>query len=155
MVKKLVLLFCLFIFLVGCRNNQVFSDYQSVEKTGWHKKKKLVFVYQNGKEDQTVDIYLGFRHNENYPYSNLNLRSEVSQNGKILTQETLVDIPLAEPDGTWIGKGMGRIKEIKVPFKQKVELKSNGKYIFALWQAMRTDTLKGVEDMSLMIEKSK
>lgn len=59
---------------------------------------------------------------------------------------------LAEKSGKWIGNSYGNDKEIllylPIPFQEL------GKYEFSLSQAMRIDSLPGIENVALIIEEN-
>lgn len=72
--------------------------------------------------------------------------------GGYATSDTL-QILLAESSGKWIGSGMGKIKECRVMLQDRIRFPESGTYSFCIEQAMRTQTLKGIEDIGIRIEK--
>ncbi|HDZ14805.1 MAG TPA: gliding motility lipoprotein GldH, partial [Pricia sp.] len=95
-----------------------------------------------------------------YPYSNLFSIAELESP----TGETIKDslqYRMALPDGTWLGKGFGSMKENKLWYKENIIFPTSGVYHVRLSQAMRKNgsvngvvNLKGVTDVGFEIEKS-
>ena len=50
---------------------------------------------------------------------------------------------------------MGDVKEILVQYKNEYKFPANGKYKVELKHGMRTDQLKGIEDIGIKIENIK
>ena len=68
---------------------------------------------------------------------------------------------MAQPDGTWLGKGYGSIKENKLWFKENIVFPSAGVYTLRLSHAMRKNgnvdgviNLEGITDVGFEIVKS-
>jgi gliding motility-associated lipoprotein GldH len=73
-----------------------------------------------------------------------------------------LEYEMALPDGTWMGKGTGSIKENKLWYKENIIFPFNGVYTLELVQAMRKngsvsglETLPGITDVGLEIEIGK
>lgn len=58
---------------------------------------------------------------------------------------------LAKPNGEWLGKGFGNTKEILFQYKNAYTFPKNGKYSIEIKHAMRTQNLKGIEDIGVQI----
>ena len=84
----------------------------------------------------------------------LNLILFKGEKNKVLKTDTLQYI-LAKPNGEWYGSGMGDVKEIFVQYKNEYKFPANGKYKVELKHGMRTDQLKGIEDIGIKIENIK
>ena len=68
---------------------------------------------------------------------------------------------MALPDGSWLGKGMGSVKENKFWFRQNIVFPDSGVYNFKVSHAMRKNgavsgiqELNGITDVGLQIEKT-
>jgi gliding motility-associated lipoprotein GldH len=89
-----------------------------------------------------------------YPFRNIFLFvSTTSPAGKTIT-DTL-QYMLADEKGKWYGKGFGDVHELYLPFKSSVYFPAKGIYSFKIRHGMRIETLKGVYDIGLRIEKIK
>lgn len=62
---------------------------------------------------------------------------------------------LAKPNGEWIGSGFGDTKETLFQYKMNHRFPKAGNYRIGITQAMRKDTLVGIEDVGVKIENAK
>lgn len=118
----------------------------------WARKDTLYFPIEN-KANTPIDILFVVRNNNDYPYSNIRFIASVKEENtdKTMTTDTL-NYTLAAPDGRWLGTGFGDTKELEILYKEKYTFPKTGKYTLRLVQAMRTDTLRGLEDIGVKIE---
>jgi gliding motility-associated lipoprotein GldH len=99
------------------------------------------------------NIFFYIRTGSSYPYRNIFLFvSTTSPAGKTIT-DTL-QYMLADEKGKWYGKGTGDVHELKLPFKTSVYFPVKGIYSFKIRHGMRSETLNGVYDIGLKIEKT-
>lgn len=122
----------------------------------WSSKAEQNFDFQVEDASQPKNIIFVVRNNNQYPYSNIRFFvnfKDKSAGGKVET-DTLNYI-LAKPNGEWIGKGFGDTKETLFQYKLNYKFPKNGAYRIGIIQAMRTENLKGIEDIGLKIEAAK
>ena len=74
-----------------------------------------------------------------------------SPDGKSIT-DTL-EYQLADEKGRWLGKGLGDINELRLPYKTNIFFPVTGTYRIRVQHGMRAEDLKGVYDFSLRVEK--
>lgn len=135
--------------LSSCGRGVLFDQTVNVHKA-WYMNNPVVFNVTVNDTLQGYDFYLNLRHNNNYRYSNLYIFLQTEFPNHHVTRDTLQFI-LADPSGKWLGKGWGKIKEDHILLKQNLRFPLKGQYHFTLWQGMRNDTLKGIEDVGLQI----
>ena len=143
----------LFLFC-SCGRNTVFTD--SVRMPGQEWTLDNVAVFTPGITDTLSfnNISFNIRTGSSYPFRNIYLFvSTTSPSGKTIT-DTL-QYMLADEKGKWYGKGLGDIHELILPFKSNVYFPVKGKYTFAVRHGMRIETLKGVYDFGIRVEKTK
>ncbi len=100
------------------------------------------------------NIFFTIRTGASYPFRNIYLFvSTTSPAGKTIT-DTL-QYKIADEKGKWYGKGFADVHELNLPFKANVYFPSKGIYSFKISHGMRTETLNGVYDIGLRIEKIK
>ena len=120
----------------------------------WYRKYEPTFTIE-ANDTAAKDIFLMVRNNDDYPYSNIRFIVTLQkEKEKPITVDTL-NFTLARPDGSWLGKGFGKVKESELLYKSKFSFPSTGKYTMTVAQAMRKDSLKGIEDIGYRIETSK
>lgn len=121
----------------------------------WSKKAEQKFNFTISDAQNAKNIIFVVRNNNDYPYSNIrfivNFTDDKTKNKKVDTLNYI----LAQPDGAWVGKGFGDTKETLFQYKVNHKFPQNGTYSIGIIQAMRTDTLKGIEDVGLKIETAK
>jgi gliding motility-associated lipoprotein GldH len=113
-----------------------------------------VLVYDVAVEDSLSlnKLFINIRNNTDYPYSNLYLFVTTEFPNGHITRDTIECI-LADKDGRWLGSGSGRIKDNKIMLQQGLRFPLTGTYTIHLEQAMRNESLKGIEDIGFSIEE--
>lgn len=68
---------------------------------------------------------------------------------------------MSNPDGSWMGQGIGNIKESKLWYKENVRFFEEGRYTVKVAHAMRNNgevegvkNLEGIVDVGFTVEKS-
>ena len=149
-MNKYFLIVFVSIILASCSSKDEVVYMQSLDGN-WNKKKELKFEF-NVEETSPKNIVFVVRNNNDYPYSNLFVKSYIkAETDKNFKVDTLNYI-LAKPNGEWIGSGFGETKEILFLYKNNYKFPKKGKYIIGITQAMRTNDLKGIEDIGIKIE---
>lgn len=79
--------------------------------------------------------------------------------GKTIT-DTL-EYRMANPDGSWMGQGIGDVKENKLWYKENVQFFEAGNYTVDIAQAMRNNgavegvtKLEGITDVGFSVEEA-
>lgn len=146
--------------LASCKTDMVNTEYQTLSGGVWSKEDTLQFTFQELDTVQQYDVFINVRNDDNYPFSNLFLiTSLTTPNGEVL-QDTL-EYNMARPDGTWLGRGNGSIKENKLWYKENIVFPSSGVYTLEVMHAMRKNgnvsgivSLEGITDVGIEITKS-
>src|SRR5690606_9471133 len=110
--------------------------------------------------DTTVlyNMYFLIRHTEAYPYSNIWVWIYTKAPGDSTFRKTRIEIPLAEPSGRWLGRGMGEIWEQRMPITHEGDstiLHKKGTWEIKLEQNMRINPLPEILQVGLRVEKNK
>ncbi|MEL6916100.1 MAG: gliding motility lipoprotein GldH [Bacteroidota bacterium] len=149
------------VLLVSCNENLVFSEFKSMEGNSWSKENTLEFTFSKLDSVTTHNIFITVRNDDTFPYSNLFLITELNFPSGKTVKDTL-EYEMALPDGQWLGKGYGSIKESKLWYKENIVFSDTGVYTLLLSHAMRKNgsangviDLKGITDVGFEIEKSK
>jgi gliding motility-associated lipoprotein GldH len=151
-ILSLTFYFLLLLPLISCDSNTVLDNYQRIPNAQWKKDSPVVIGTSLTDLKAVYDIYFQVRNTTDYEYSNLYLFINTTLPDASKTRDT-VECILAKPDGKWIGKGFGKIKESRWLMKKGMMIKKAGHYKFEIEQAMREDNLKGIADVGLKIEK--
>ena len=159
MAKKFFIIL-LVVFVCACTSNLEHSEYRSLNNGIWTMKDTLRFSFTNADSLTRRNIYINVRNDNSYEFSNLFLITAMeSPKGEIVI-DTL-EFEMALPDGSWLGKGTGSIKENKLWFRENVVFPDSGVYNFKISHAMRKNgsvggiqELKGITDIGLQIDKT-
>ena len=140
------------LILVSCDSHKAYDEYVAINSEGWTSTETIDFSVELSQTEGTLyDVLIGLRNNNDYLYSNLFLFVEVENPLGETSIDTLQYL-LAEPKGNWIGSGIGSIKHNLFKYKESQEFKA-GIYKFKISQGMRSNTLFGLEDIGLRIER--
>jgi gliding motility-associated lipoprotein GldH len=150
----------LFVVMVSCDETLVRSDFQATDNGSWDKDDAIEFTFSEIDTIQKHDMFINVRNDNSFAYNNLFLIAKLNfPDGEIVT-DTL-EYEMALPDGTWLGKGYGSIKENKLWYKENIVFPTSGVYTLRLAHAMRkngnvngVENLEGVTDVGFEIIKS-
>jgi gliding motility-associated lipoprotein GldH len=145
--------FCLF---VGCIPSNVYEKNIAIPSTAWDE--KFVPEYDFNITDTTAnyDIFLTLRHTDAYPYSNIWLQVNSQFPGANKDSVIKIEIPLAEANGKWLGRGMNEIWEHRMPLsasEKPLHFSRSGHCKIKLHQIMRINPLPQIMSVGIRLEK--
>ena len=151
----------LLIFFVSCNDKIEFTQYKSVPGSSWQANKNISFEFTVEDTILPKDLFINIRNNNEYPFSNLFVITELNfPNGNKIV-DTL-QYEMTDETGEFLGKGFAEIKENKLFYKEQKVFPTSGKYRLNIHHAMRKNGevkvipfLEGVQDVGLSIEKIK
>jgi gliding motility-associated lipoprotein GldH len=139
--------------------NRVFEENVEIPNEQWAVTEKAVLSAAIEDTLSSHNFLINVRNTERYPYRNLYVFVKTTfPNGKF--SKDTVGIVLADETGKWLGDGGGYLNSSSHPsntimyqYNRRFPLK--GEYTFEIEQAMRTDTLIGIKNIGLRIEKTR
>ncbi|MBD0779648.1 gliding motility lipoprotein GldH [Maribacter sp. ANRC-HE7] len=157
---RILIAFVGVVFMVSCDNSIVKTEFKGTNNGIWNKDSVMEFNFSGLDTIQKHDMFINVRNDNTFPYSNLFLIATLDYpNGETAT-DTL-EYMMADPDGTWLGKGYGSVKENKLWYKENIVFPSSGVYTLRISQAMRKNgnvegiiNLEGITDVGFEIVKS-
>ena len=145
--------FVALLLLVSCDTPKVYDEYQAIYSDGWLATESVDFeIEMEAVEGSVFNYLIGLRNNNDYLYSNIFFFVDVENPAGAHQQDTLQYL-LAQPNGKWIGAGVGAIKHNLFKFKQDQSMEA-GIYKIKLSHGMRDEVLVGIEDIGFRIERS-
>ena len=141
----------LLLLLTAC-GGKGFEQREVIPEAKWEVEHRIPF---DVTVNDTLGIYafgLSLRHLENYRYSNLYVFLHTTMPNGNLTHDT-IQCQLALPDGRWIGKSSGSMRDLRITLNPNLRFPLEGTYHFEIEQAMREPVLKGISDIGLFVEK--
>ncbi|MCK5135366.1 MAG: gliding motility lipoprotein GldH [Bacteroidales bacterium] len=144
-------IFLMITLLVSCDPSMVYDQYSRTENGVWGWNDTGEFEVDITDTTSLHNIYLQIRHTVDYPLSNLHMFVHVKGPSGQHLKDT-VSFLLATPDGSWIGKGTGNLRELRLLYRKHTQFRQVGIYTFTLEQGMRTSELP-VTDIGVRIER--
>lgn len=150
------LIIVLAINLNSCETNKYlqFHNFDS----GWGNSQVMEFNFQGEKQNDIKNIDFILRHNNNYPFANIFLISELVTSNKKIQIDTL-EFKLADSSGKWLGATKISLVEHKLPYKTNFILKEGETFKLKVRTSMRLnneineiENLDGVLNFGLLIE---
>ena len=156
---KLLMLFLSVVFLVSCESDTVFSETRAMDGY-WGQDEAVEFNLPQLDSLRNYNLFLNIRNTNEYKYNNIFLIVSINfPYGKTVT-DTL-EYRMANPDGSWMGQGIGNVKENKLWYKEGVRFFEKGNYSVTIEQAMRNNgavegvrKLEGITDVGLSVEEA-
>lgn len=152
MRKAVIGLFAVSLLFSSCDRNRVFDDFTRIEKGEWSYKKPVSFLVDIPDTSLGYNFYFNIRHSGDYPYSNLWVVMKVEEPGKKERTERF-EFTLAEPDGRWLGKGLGDMYTYRILLQENAKFRQKGIYRFTWEQNMRDEPLTGIKDVGMRVEE--
>ena len=141
------------LLLLSCDGNIVCIDSKVMKKNSWNLTDISTFNVTVTDTIRGNNVFFTLRTGSAYPFRNIYLFvTTKSPDGKSIT-DTL-QYYLADEKGKWLGKGLGDIHEINIPYKSNVYFPVKGTYQFNIQHGMRVEDLKGVYDFGIRVEKT-
>ncbi|WAC01135.1 gliding motility lipoprotein GldH [Lacinutrix neustonica] len=160
MRSSFIFLGIIILSLTSCDAKRVFDEYQTVPNV-WNKNDVVRFNIEAPDSTKAYNLFVNLRNTSDYKYSNLFLIVEMNfPHGKTL-RDTL-EYKMTQPDGTFLGTGLGNVKENKLWYKEGVVFNEDGEYVVSIQHGMRengevngVERLEGITDIGFRIEKTK
>ena len=151
---RIILFFCIITFLAACDSNRVYEENKEIPEGNWSANNKVAFDFEIPDTTIVHNVYINVRNTSQYPKSNLYLFiTSTYPDGK--TSKDTVNCYLQDPNGKWLGNGIGDLWDNRLLFKPSVKFPKAGKYRIEYEQAMRLDPLPGITDVGLRVEMAK
>ncbi len=136
----------------SCNSATVYNQNVTLPSEGWYKNNAIAFNVNIHDSLDNHDFILSIRNSIDYRYSNLYIFLITEFPNGNVSRDT-IECLLANNEGKWLGKGWGDIKENNIVLKSGLRFPLTGSYRFLVQQAMRVDTLTGINDVGLSIIK--
>jgi gliding motility-associated lipoprotein GldH len=139
--------------LTSCHSNIIYTDSVAMPDNKWELMNIPSFRVQVGDTLNGSDVYFTIRTGSSYPFRNIFLFVRTTAPDGTSRTDTL-EYYLADARGKWYGKGLGDIREMKLPYRMNVYFPLKGIYRFDIQHGMRVEDLEGVYDFGLKVTKT-
>ncbi len=158
-MNKILALFLFAALLVSCHSKTVFSETRAMDGY-WGAEEVVDFKLPQLDSLKKYNLFINIRNTNEFKFNNLFLIVSMNfPHGKTVT-DTL-EYRMANPDGSWIGQGIGDVKENKLWYKEHVQFFEKGNYTVDIAQAMRNNgavegvtKLEGITDVGFSVEEA-
>ena len=141
-----------FFTLSACDTNNLFNQNEDVPEL-WNKNHKINFSVDVKDTISPFNFYINMRNTTDYQYSNIYLFLETKFPNGMYAIDT-VELFVADVNGKWLGKGLGKNKDNQILFRQRGRFPMKGTYVFSFEQAMKNEDLQGINSIGISIEKT-
>jgi len=154
-----IVLFSVIALFISCDSRTVVSKNSSISGS-WNKNEIVSFEIPQLDSLKKYNLFVNIRNTNDYKYNNIFLIVTMNfPHGKGIT-DTL-EYKMAKPDGTWLGAGIGSVKENKLWYKENVSFLEEGNYKINIQHAVRNNgtiegvtNLEGITDIGFSIEEN-
>lgn len=155
-IYKTVLSLAIVLLFNSCLESPYYQKEYPIPGTRWDYNLQPSFKFEVTDTTSLYNLHFLIRHTGAYPYSNIWLMVYTKKPGDTTFEKTRIEIPLAEPSGKWLGRGMGEIWEQRMPISREgdtVMLRKAGTWEIKFGHNMRINPLPEVLQVGLRIEK--
>ena len=149
-----VLLLLLLSVVQSCDPNRIYESNVVLPDDGWHRAKCARFEVEITDTINSCNIFVNVRNNSKFKWMELWLFVDAYSPSGYMQRDTL-KIMLADSYGKWLGHGLGDKYDNRILFHRNIRFPVSGLYIFEYEQAMRSESLVGIDDIGLRIELAK
>lgn len=145
-------------FMSCADKNFVFDQNVEIPNARWIVSERAILKVDITDTINQHNFYINVRNTEEYPYRNLYVFVNTIFPNEKSSRDT-VGIVLADATGRWLGSGSGFLSSSQhltntIMYQYNKRFPVSGEYIFEIEQAMREDTLVGIQNIGLKIEKN-
>jgi gliding motility-associated lipoprotein GldH len=138
--------------LTSCEKSGVYERNWPINDQAWTYDAVQQFDIEVSDTTIPHNVFVNIRHSDRFEWANLWLRMTTTYPGGQAFERRL-DIPLARPDGSWLGVCTGELCFHQQLIQAGVVFPRSGTYSFSLEQDMRTDSVYGVFNVGMRIEQ--
>lgn len=124
------------IFLGGCATSPYPIEYKTLNGS-WKSTEILTFNLEETALHSPHHLFFHLRNTDAYAYSNIFLIARLKDTTQTYFADTL-EYAMATPQGNWLGKGFGEVKESVLWWKESIQIETKGPVTIELEHAMRT-----------------
>ncbi len=135
--------------LAACVDSRnAYSEYHQLDSAGWRYDDAAIFTPEHADSLCEGPVVVALRHDSTYPYTDVWLEVSSEATGRCDT----LDIPVVDEYGNWLGSGIGASFQLSDTVGKL--LHPSGTPI-TVRHIMRTDTLRGINQVGLFFEPHK
>ena len=150
-MKHTLLILISVFFLSSCAEKDVFRHSKDIDNSIWKYDDPMSASFEI-IDTFVYDIYFLVNPGNYYPFENIYLRITDDFTGEAITDT--VNIDLSDNYGVWKGKGSS-IRKFSALLRREFRFPDTGIYNIKIEQFTRTDSLKEIEQVGILLKRSK
>ena len=135
---------------ISCDRGVIYSGNYELQEEQWSMYDPAKYACTINDSVSTYDVEFSLRTSTDYPYCNIFLFIVTSFPSGTTVTDTL-HVMVADGNGKWLGRGVGDLRELTIPYKTNVWFPEKGEYHFTVIHGMRDTVLKGVYDFGMRV----
>lgn len=141
------------IVAISCDRNRYYEENVAITNEKWFYQDAKTFELEMLDTLSPFNFYLNVRNTIDYKYANLYffIQTDLPNGTKAIDT---IECQLANYEGKWLGSGHGKFRDNQFILRKNMQFQQSGKYRFSLRQGMREDSLKGIVDVGIRLEKA-
>ncbi len=139
--------------LVGCGKKPMYAETHEFANGLWSSGEMPVFEFETTDSVKSYDLSFLLRVNTEYDFQNIWILMHTEKPDGSLSTDT-VNVQLSDERGRWLGKKSGAVYSYQAIFGRGHKFNLLGKYKIRMEHAVMEPNLRGVLDLSLMVEES-
>lgn len=152
-LAKMLFALTLLLLFSSCDSRKVFEQNFTIENDSWNSSDFKRFTFSIQDTSAPYNFYINLRNSTEYPWSNLFLFIRTVLPDNTGASDTL-DLMLANPDGMWLGSGIGKYRDSQVLIMNDFKFPEPGEYAFEIEHGMRDVDISGISSVGIRVEKS-
>lgn len=135
-----------------CSCSDTIHDFHSIPFEGWYKRSTEMFAIAVPDSSAHYNVRLNIRHDTRFKYQDLWLYVwYASPLSDTLLCDT-VKVPVAAPDGRWLGKGWGSLYQVSVPLKNPLSVIAGDSARLGVRPIVKENYLEGITEVGFSLE---
>ena len=140
--------------LLSCAPSGYYQKDYAIVDGSWTHENVLEFKVEITDTQANYNSFLLIRHDDNYPTSNIWLKTSISApNDTAMVYENRLELLMTDSDGKPLGKNFGDIWEQKKHLTTLPRFTAPGVYTIKIEQVMRSNPLEGIMNVGFQVEK--
>jgi gliding motility-associated lipoprotein GldH len=145
--------FLILLVLVSCGKKPMYSETHEFISGIWSSGEMPVFEFEVSDSLTPFDLSFLLRVNNEYDFQNIWILMHTEKPNGESAVDT-VNLQLCDDRGRWLGKKSGAVYSYQAIFGRQHFFKPTGKYKIRMEHAVMEPNLRGVLDLSLIVEES-
>lgn len=150
-MRKIAFLLIGMVFILSsCQQKNIYSHFYSIPTEGWHADSVMDYSIEIEDSVMNHEVLIVLRHTSQYPYQNLWLFVDEYVGDRCVHHDT-IEAQMADEYGRWLGSGL-KTYELPLLYDEHYRFGHSGAHSFKLRQGMRTEWLKGITDVGVVVK---